>query len=174
MEESRTRFWGRVEPELSALRAFLRRLGVRDADLDDATQEVLIHVHRRWSDYDPERPVRSWLFGFAVRVAKAQRRAGGSTTNLVGSDADSLRDGAPTPEATLEDRRRRALLLAALDALDEERRTVFVLMELEEMSAPQVSELLGVALNTVYSRLRLARTDLTAAVKRLRARGEAP
>lgn len=41
--------------------------------------------------------------------------------------------------------------------------------EVEEMTAPEIAEVLGVPLNTVYSRIRLARRDFEAALKRIRA-----
>jgi len=49
------------------------------------------------------------------------------------------------------------LLHRILDRLDDDKRAVFVLAELEQMTAPEIAEALSVNLNTVYSRLRAAR-----------------
>ncbi|MGC4025347.1 MAG: sigma-70 region 4 domain-containing protein [Mesorhizobium sp.] len=57
-----------------------------------------------------------------------------------------------------------------LDELPDERREILVLAEFGELSAPEIAELLEVNLNTVYSRLRLARRDFESGVRRLRAR----
>jgi RNA polymerase sigma-70 factor (ECF subfamily) len=66
----------------------------------------------------------------------------------------------------------RAMVLAALDALDQDKREVFVAIEIEEHSGPEVAEALGVSVNTVYSRLRLAREEFTTALRRKRKTGE--
>jgi len=57
-----------------------------------------------------------------------------------------------------------------LDGLEEERRVVFVLTELEEFTAAEIAETLGIGINSVYSRLRLARRDFNQALQRQQAR----
>jgi RNA polymerase sigma-70 factor (ECF subfamily) len=59
-----------------------------------------------------------------------------------------------------------------LDGLDEAKREVFVLAELEELSAPEIAQALGINLNTVYSRLRAARQTVEAAAARESEHGE--
>ena len=71
-------------------------------------------------------------------------------------------------EHELEARRQVELARAALAALDEEKREVFVLIEIEQMSAPEVAEITGLRLNTVYSRLRAARAAFEHEVDKLR------
>jgi RNA polymerase sigma-70 factor (ECF subfamily) len=56
------------DAELDYVWNALRRLGVREADLDDEVNEVFLRVHRQLAQYDPSRPVRPWLFAFAARV----------------------------------------------------------------------------------------------------------
>jgi len=51
-------------------------------------------------------------------------------------------------------------LMSALERLSEEQRAVFVMADLEELSAPEIAEVLSVNLNTVYSRLRSARREV--------------
>jgi RNA polymerase sigma-70 factor (ECF subfamily) len=57
-----------------------------------------------------------------------------------------------------------------LGDLDEKKREVLVLSELEELTAPEIAEALGINLNTVYSRLRLAREEFDRVAARYRAR----
>ena len=52
----------------------LRRLGIREADLEDLTHDVFVTFHRKLHQYDPSRPVRPWLFGIAFRLASEHRR----------------------------------------------------------------------------------------------------
>lgn len=150
----------------------LRRLGVRERDVDDVTHDAFIVVYRTLDQYDPSRPLRPWLFGIASRHAANYRRRAHHRGDVMEPDPE-LADHALGADETLASRQAAALALAALDALDDDRRTVFVLHEFDGVSIPDVAAALGVPLNTVYSRLRLAREHFAAAVKRLRAaRGE--
>jgi RNA polymerase sigma-70 factor, ECF subfamily len=134
----------------------LRRLGVRDADVDDMCQEVFVVVHRRLSDFSGTSSVRTWVYGIALRVASQHRRG---TRNR----REDLTGNLPEPSLppAQEDAVHRDELLGrlarALDRLDEHRRTVFVLYELEEMTMKEVAEVLGCPLQTAYSRLHAAR-----------------
>ncbi|MBI5514726.1 MAG: sigma-70 family RNA polymerase sigma factor [Deltaproteobacteria bacterium] len=147
----------------------LRRLGVRDANLDDAVQEVFLVVHRRLGDLHAPEGVRSWLFAIAFNVARDHRRAA-QRKGLAEPLPETLRDPLPDPSQALSQREDLRLLDAALDTLDDPRRAVFVLTEIEQLTAPEIASALGVNLNTVYSRLRLARADFERAVARLRRR----
>lgn len=150
----------------------LRRFGVADADLEDAAHEVFVVVHRRLDTYQPERPLRPWLSGIAFRVASDERRRLRLRPETLSTDGDleTRASGAPGPEEQLSQAQQRAFVLRALDALTLDRRSVFVMSELDEISGPDIAEALALPLNTVYSRLRLARQDFAEAVRRLRAR----
>lgn len=147
----------------------LRRLGVPESALDDAAQDVFVVVHRRLAEFEARSTLRTWLFGIALRVAQRHRRSAGKRAG------EPLPEGLWDPDALgPEDATARAhavrLLHAVLESLEHDRRVVFVMMDLEQMSAPEVSDALGVNLNTVYSRLRAARRDFDATLARLRAR----
>ena len=147
----------------------LRRLGIPAAHIDDAVQDVFLVVHRRLGEFEGRSTVKTWLFGIALRVASVHRRSAARrpTEPLTEEPADA----APAAAETLSEAREAARLVhQLLDCLDEDRRAVFVLSELEQMTAPEISAALGVNLNTVYSRLRLARRDFDAALSRHRAR----
>ncbi len=151
----------------------LRRLGVREACLDDAAQDVFVVVHRKLDSFEGRSSLKTWLFGIALRVARnyhrtAQRRDAEALPETV-ADAS-----APGPHEATAQAEAVRLLHSLLDTLCDDRRAVFVMMELEQMSAPEVAEALSVNLNTVYSRLRKARVDFEAALTRHRARSERP
>lgn len=150
----------------------LRAHGVPEARIEDAVQDVFMVVYRRWADWQADSRAlapRSWLFGIARRVAANHRRRQARESRppdlALVAEAE-----APADERTA---RRRALaqLERALDELDERSRTVFVLAELEGMTGPEIAELVGEKLNTVYWRLRTARAKVT---KKLQARGGQP
>lgn len=130
----------------------LRHLGVDEPALDDAVQDVFITAHRRWSTFERRSSARTWLFGIARRVAYRYRRSARTRSRrFVGFDV--VRDPAEHPV----DRFHAAHALASLIArLDGDKRAVFVLSEIEGMTAPEVSEALGIPLGTAYSRLRAA------------------
>ena len=143
----------------------LRRLGVREASLKDAVQDVFIVVHRRLPDFDERAQVRTWLFRICMRTAKDQRRRAHVRREVL--DDHSL-DHAPSLAKTAPEllEHREALLLfdAALDRLPMEQRAVFILFELEEMTGERIAECLGLPLGTVYSRLRRSREAFRRAV----------
>lgn len=147
----------------------LRRLGVAEAYVEDAAQEVWVVVHRRLKDFEGRSSVRTWLFGIAMRTASDHRRWRRRKDPRDRDDeVDALASRAPSPEALTERSQAARALDALLDAIPEERRAVFVLAELEQMSAPEIAASVGVPLNTVYSRLRVARAEFEAAARRYR------
>lgn len=133
----------------------LLHLGLQDALVDDALQEVFLVVHRRLDDFDPSRSIRNWLYGIARRVASDYRRGtrrGSRPLVLVGDGASSLAgndDGGRMESARLVEQ--------FLATLDHDKRRVFLLAEVEGMTAPEIAALEQLNVNTVYARLRAAR-----------------
>lgn len=134
----------------------LRRLGVPPALVEDAAQDTFVVVYRRFEDLRPDASVKAWLFGIALRVAydyrRSQRRKPGFATDV----HEHVATGSSPFEHTACAQAGR-VLEQFLASVDEDKRAVFVLAELEEWSAPEMSEALGVGINTIYSRLRAAR-----------------
>jgi RNA polymerase sigma-70 factor (ECF subfamily) len=150
----------------------LRSLGVREAQLDDALQDVFIVVQRRLGEFDGKVALSTWLYAIALRVArKARERA---RRDALKADTDTEREEGPSPhadaEAALQCNERLLLARAALDSLDDDKREVFVLAQVEQMSAPEMARIIGVPINTVYSRLRAARQAFAIEVQRLSSR----
>lgn len=148
----------------------LRRLGVPDADANDAAQDVFLVVHRRLGDFEGRAKLTTWLFRICLRVARdrAQRAhvryevpAADGTTDRVDPEDDAV--------TRLERRDDLALFDAAISELDFDLRAAFSLFELEAMTGPEVAHVLQVPLGTAYSRLRLAREAFRKAVARLSA-----
>ena len=143
----------------------LRRLGVSESNVEDVAQEVFLVVHRRLPDYDDRSGMRAWLYGISARKASEhRRRAWVRRERSVEAPPD---DGAPPEQhAELERREARAMLTAILGKLDDKKREVFVLFELEELPLAEVAEAVGCPLQTAYSRLQAARATVQAAVTR--------
>jgi RNA polymerase sigma-70 factor (ECF subfamily) len=140
----------------------LRYLGVSEADVADAVQDVFVVVHDRGRSFEGRSSVRTWLFGISVRVAsryrRRERRQREKTTPL-GEIAAEVAD--------LDRVEARSLLCRLLDRLDADKRAVFVLHEVEELKVEEVAELLEIPLGTAYLRLRAARQELEEAAGRL-------
>jgi len=140
----------------------LRRLGVPDAVAEDAVQEVFLVVPRRLVDFDGKGSMRAWLFAISRRVASHHHRRVSREKRRLEQVIVEER------ESDLDDElaRREAadIVTGFLDGLDEPRRMVFYLADIEGLTAPEVSAALGVKLNTVYSRLRAARKSFEALV----------
>lgn len=148
----------------------LRRLGVPEADVDDALQEVFVVVHRKLAAFEARSKVTTWLFGICFRVASEhQRRMYARREELTAAIPDAT-DAGLNPEEHCEGREARARLDEVLAELDADKRAVFVLYELDELSVEVIAERVGVPEGTVYSRLRAAREDFDRALVRLRAR----
>ena len=155
----------------------LRRLGVFDRDLEDLCHDVFVVLYRgfgRVADgYDPSRPLRPWLFGVAFRLASDYRRRMSHRLEVPAEpSAHDRADGAESPHELVERRETRARVQRALDSVELARRAVLVMHDLDGHPMPEIAAALGVPLNTCYSRLRLARADFTAAVRRLAARDQ--
>lgn len=145
----------------------LHHFGLRGDATADALQEVFLVVHRRWSDYDGKRSIKNWLYGIARRVASDHRKKGQrqrARLRLV-PDPDGHAPG-HDQAATLDRVSAGQLVRRFLDGLDEDKRQVFVLAEIEGMTAPEIATMLSVNLNTIYARLRAARIKFAAQVQR--------
>lgn len=144
----------------------VRRLGVRERDVEDACQEVFLVVHKKMGALEADPSLEAWLFAICRRVAAAHRRRASARherDELTTANEPSV---APTQSDSLQRREARALLDRALDALDDPKREVFILFELERRPMTQVAELVGCPLKTAYARLYAARGQVEKSVRR--------
>lgn len=154
----------------------LRRLGVPPSSIEDAVQEVFVVAHRRLDDFEGRSSVSTWLYGIAVFVSRnARRHARRHPEAPLPPEHEHVGDdGAGRPDRLLAEREAARLVDRLVGELDEDKREVFVLAELEQLSGPEIATSLGVNLNTVYARLRAARQAFEAAAQRERARASSP
>jgi RNA polymerase sigma-70 factor (ECF subfamily) len=154
----------------------VRRLGIEGASVDDVVQETFLVVHRRLDDFEGRSSTKTWLYGIVRRVVSDHRRslrrkpAHGEGTE---GEVDGVHDAsARGPESSLEHSEQVQVVRRLIAELDEDKREVFILTELEGMTMAEIAEALDVNPNTVSSRLRAARHQFEEAVERETERDE--
>jgi len=157
-------FAAAYDQEFEAVWLYLRRLGVPEADVEDAVHDVFVVAHRRFGTYDPSRPLRPWLLGIAFRVAAGSRRRHRLEVMLAEPGPEPA-DDARAPDEVVASEQAKSRLQAALSKLDIHQRAVVVMHDLHGISVPEIADALDVPLNTVYSRLRLGRAKISAALR---------
>jgi RNA polymerase sigma-70 factor (ECF subfamily) len=151
----------------------VRHLGVSSTAIDDVVQEAFIVIHQRLHTLQQPESLRSWIYGVVRRTVSGHRRANRPDENAVAryeAVAPTLSASPTTPLDVAEQNAQLELLSSLLAELDEAKREIFILAELEEMSVPEIAEALEIPLNTAYSRLRAARQGFEAALSRRAAR----
>jgi RNA polymerase sigma-70 factor (ECF subfamily) len=156
-----------VAEHYASLWRFLRRRGVREADAEDAAQKCLCILARRLDDIEPGKD-KPFLFGVALRVAKATRRERRLAMGTCDERLAELPAMGPDAAEQLDERRARALLDVMLASLPLDLRTVFVLYELEELTMAEIARALDIPMGTVASRLRRAREAFEELSRRVR------
>jgi RNA polymerase sigma-70 factor, ECF subfamily len=142
----------------------LRSLGVGPSDLPDVSQEVFLTVHRQLATFEGRSALRTWIYGIALRVASDYRSKAYRRRERP-SDSPPEQYVFASPQSELEQREAWRLIERLLAELDEDRRQVFVLYELEQLSMREVCEVVGCPLSTAYSRLHSARATVQAAAR---------
>jgi RNA polymerase sigma-70 factor (ECF subfamily) len=155
----------------------LRRLGVPRAQAEDAAQDVFLVVHRRWDSYDARwASVETWLFGIVLRVSRDYRRS--AWRRLWRFDPATTSEEAMTrvssqnarPDELAAAREATLMLEQILAELSENKRAVFIMVDIEQMTVPEAAQVLEVNANTAYWRLKAAREEFQRALQRHRAR----
>jgi RNA polymerase sigma-70 factor (ECF subfamily) len=150
-----------------------RYLGVAPAEMDDVVQDVFITVYGQIGSLQRPSALRSWMYTIIKRTVYSYRRT--RRTAVVSTENGCLEPELTqadwvTPLRVVEHSEQVELLFSLLDELDSPKREVLILSELEEMTVPEIAEVTGVPLNTLYSRLRTARQELEDALRRYQAR----
>jgi len=143
----------------------LRRLGVADSAAEDALQEVYLVVLRHIDSYRPGTHPRAWLFAIAYRVASTYRRTMRRRRDRAVAEVDDFCSPEAGPLNRVMVQHARSVLHGFLDGLPDSQRSVFIMVELEQMTAPEIAQALDVNLNTVYARLRVARRKFAEMVR---------
>ena len=140
---------------------FLRRLGVRPADIEDACQEVFVQVFRYLATFQHRADLRTWLYKLCISQAARVRRRAALRAGLAWILRQEADDAvARGPEWTESDAQRR--LHRALEGMKDIHRGVFVLFELEGLSGEEVATATGLPHATVRRRLHNARREFHA------------
>jgi RNA polymerase sigma-70 factor (ECF subfamily) len=148
------------EAEFDFVWRSLRLLGVEPEAVEDAVQDVFSVVARRLGEFEGRSAVRTWLFAILQRVAANQRRRRRRKQRPLTPLDDDVPSQLPTQHAHLEAAQSIDTVQRFCDSLEADWRAVFVLSLLEELPAPEVSQALGIPVNTVYSRVRQLREGL--------------
>jgi RNA polymerase sigma-70 factor (ECF subfamily) len=143
----------------------VRCLGVNQEDVPDVCQEVFLVVHRKLAQFEGRSKLKTWLFSICLRRAASYRR-GKARRREEPMETFPVVEVAPDQAEALDARRARDLLYEALDQLDDRKREVFVLYEIEHLSMVEVAETVGCPVRTAYSRLRAARSEVKRHFKR--------
>lgn len=153
----------------------LRRLGVSEADADDALQEVFLVVARRLPEYRERGALRAWLFCIARQVALHVRRGHSRRVRRETERARLQELSAADPYRALEQKQTADLVQRALDSLDEGQAMVVYLADVEELSAPEIAAALSLPLTTIYGRLRIGRARFETLLRQYQLRaGDGP
>lgn len=155
------------EKHLGYVCFLLRKWGVAERNLEDAAHDAFVVVHRRLGECGQDLAERPWLAAIAFKVAAAWRRRAFQRQDL-GTEVPDIPDERPNAEHVAAQREASAQLVEVLELMDEEKRMVFVLHELEGHAVPAIAAALGVPTNTAYSRLRLARSQFVTLFRQVR------
>lgn len=143
----------------------LRRLGAPAHRVEDLAHDVFVTVHRRLADFDTSRPVRPWLFGIAHGLVANERALASTKRAEAGSPAEQV-DDAPGPEEHSERAAAQRLIRRALEELDDDKRAVFIMHELDQVPVSEAAAVLGLLTDTAWSRLKAARKQFKDAMTR--------
>src|SRR6185369_8742939 len=134
----------------------LRHLGIKEAAVDDVAQEVFVTVHRKLPEFEGRSKLRTWLYAICLRVASDHRRRAYVVRERATDNppVDTGERSGNEPDTSLESR---AFVQQLLAELDDDKRQVLVLYEIEGLTMREVAEVVGCPLQTAYSRLHAAR-----------------
>lgn len=153
--------WRRLyADEFRRVSHLVRRFGVTPADLEDVTQQVFLAAYRRLGEVADVRDMRAWLRGIAIRTAadhRRWRRVRQVNQWIVEAIYQGQSRDGWCPGHDLERTRLERRVGSVLRRMSAKLRPVMLLCEIEEVEPGEVAAILGIPLNTVRSRRRLAR-----------------
>jgi RNA polymerase sigma-70 factor, ECF subfamily len=142
--------------------SFLRKLGVHEFDLEDASQEVFLQMHRYLPRFRGNSQLKTWLYRLCITQARHVRRRRRLAETL--RSWLSLTVDPPLSSELCEDSARRRIE-KALEQLSEQERLALVLYEMEGLSGRRVAETLRCTEATLWRRLHYARKKFIAAIE---------
>lgn len=136
----------------------------------EITQETFIAALRSLHSYREKSSLKAWLYTIALNFSRSQLRKRKALEKLRATLASILRTDSqrpPSPEDMVIENERSAVLLKALDELDEKHRVVVLLRYIQGLSVAEVAEILSISEGTIHSRLHTARERLRSALSSL-------
>lgn len=138
----------------------LRRLGVREAEVADVSQETFLVLHKRLATFEGRSSLKTFVYGIAVRVAADHRKRAWVRREQATDEVPEGAGETQTAERSLQAKQALQALDKALAELTDEQREVFVLYELEELTLAEIASITDAAISTLHSRLALARAHV--------------
>ena len=158
--EGNLRFEAEALPYLDDVYRFAHSLTRDAADADDVVQETFLRAYRSWHTFQPGSDARRWLFTITRNVFLRSRERERRHIDLEDGDLEALssfnaladhgRDGSDQILTRID---LAPALRGALDELDEPFKSTVMLVDIEDQSYEAASEILGVPIGTVRSRL---------------------
>lgn len=153
-----------------AIYRFLLSMTRDPAEAEDLTQETLIRAHNKMASLQDEAKFVPWLYRIATNIARDRFRQGSwknpgeSLEEAESSSALHLLDSGPRLDAAMEQREMSDCVRKYLEGLSDDYRTVILLHDVQGLTNPEISELLGASLDAVKIRLHRARVKLRVAL----------
>jgi RNA polymerase sigma-70 factor (ECF subfamily) len=145
--------------------AFLRKLGVRDAELEDACQDVFVRLHRYLPGFRGGAELKTWLYRLCATEAGRVRQKRRVSEALGALLRQRLASDPPVSRQELTEDLARRKVEAALGKLKPAERLVFVLYEFEGLSGDEIAKIAECPVATVWRRLHYARKLFQEAVQ---------
>lgn len=164
----RTQFLTLYDVWCESVIRWIRALGGPEADRDDIAQEVFLVASRRLHAFDGSNPA-AWLYRITQRQVRDFRRRTWIRKIFTREHTDAveaLPDDGSSPARALERKENQRILNALLSKMNVDRRAAFVLFEIDGLSGEEIAKIQGVAVNTVWKRLHVARKEFLALVAR--------
>jgi len=136
--------------------AFLRKLGVRERDLEDATQDVFLQMYKYLPRFRRQAELSTWLYRLCITQARHTRRRTRVTEALL-SILSIMPSTSMLSEPAFSEDLAKQRIAQALASLPEGERSVFVLYEMEGLPGKQIAEIVKCPEATVWRRLHYAR-----------------
>ncbi len=164
------RFSKEALPLLDQLYAGALRLTRKPADAEDLVQDTYMQAFRKFNQYQPGTNLKAWMYRimtntfinqYRLRTRRPQEHGSGEITDRA-QVAQSLHhgEGMPSAETTALERLPNETIQAAFEKLSDEHRAVVYLADVEQFSYKEISQILGIPLGTVMSRLHRGRSQL--------------
>lgn len=141
------------------------RIGGPSIDVEDVVHDVFLIAGKKLAGFRGDAALTTWLYRITARVVRARRRSAWFRRILSLGETPEMASTAPSPLDRLERRRDEERLYRLLDRLGEKYRTVIILHEIEQLSAPEIAELTGVPPKTIWVQLHRARAKLRALIE---------